>query len=439
MDSEDYSNSAAAIERRALLYLFLLALGVRLIFVALYQWAPDDAVGYDTLARNIMSGQGFSLQAGPPFEPTLYRTPVYPYFLVGLYSFFGFHAIAVYLAQAIIGSLTCCLMYFVARSYVVPRTAFFVVLVNAIYPFTSFFTATKLTETLFTFLLCVTIYQIVRAYREEDWRWMGAAGLSLGVAILCRPENLFFPFFLAGLFLLFHRFRKPWWKLGATLVIASMVVVTPWLVRNYRVTGKITPLVRIGPGMAFWQTTLPYFDWNTFQYAPGSDLQDPLVWQLTHNKTMNEAQVAELEPQMWRAGIANIRRDPKAYLARRLKEYPHLWISSGDYLLGRYNRSFGEARAQGKYFLIALKLVLLAGLGVLPLALALLGLFGLRAWLIDLLPLWAFPLYVTLGRFAFDIAPRNTLPAHPYMLLFAVCGAIYLWRLVRRDRSEYQL
>ena len=439
MDSEDYSNSSAVILTRALFYLFLLALGVRLIFVALYQFTPDDAIGYDTLARNIMNGQGFSLQAGPPFEPTLYHTPVYPYFLVGLYSVFGFHAIAVYLSQAIIGSLTCCLMYFVARAYVVPRTAFFVVLVNAIYPFTAYFTATKLTETLFTFLLCVTIYLIVQGYREEDWRWMCAGGLMLGVAILCRPENLFFPFFLAVLFLLFHRFRKPWWKLSATLVIASMVVLTPWMVRNYRVTGKITPLVRIGPGTAFWQTTLPYFDWNTFQYAPGSDLKDPLVWQLTHNTTMTEAQVAELEPQMWRAGIANIRSDPKAYVVRRLKEYPHLWISSGDYLLGRYNHSFGEARAQRKYFLIGLKLVLLAGLGVLPLALAILGLFGLRSWLIDLLPLWAFPLYVTLGRFAFDIAPRNTLPAHPYMLFFAVCGAIYLWRLVRRDRSEYQL
>ena len=43
--------------------------------------------------------------------------------------------------------------------------------------------------------------------------------------------------------------------------------------------------------------------------------------------------------------------------------------------MGRYNQSFGEARAQRKYFLIALKLFLLAGLGVLPLALALLGLF----------------------------------------------------------------
>ena len=438
MDSEDRSN-ALAVEVRVLFYLFLLALGVRLIFVALYQWAPDDAIGYDTLARNIMDGHGFSLQSGPPFEPTLYRTPVYPYFLVGLYSVFGFHAIAVYLAQAIIGSLTCCLMYFVARLYVVARTAFFVALVNAIYPFTSYFTGTKLTETLFTFLLCAVIYLIVRAYRKEDWRWMCAGGLMLGVAILCRPENLFFPFFLAVMFLLSHRFKKPWWKLSAVLVVSSIVVVTPWLVRNYQAAGRITPLVRIGPGTAFWQTTLPYFDWNTFQYAPGSDLKDPLVWQLTHNKTMSEAQLAELEPQMWRAGIANIRRDPKAYVVRRLKEYPHLWISGGDYLLGSHNQSFGEARAGGRYFLIALKLFLLAMLGVLPLALAILGLFGLRHWLIDLLPLWAFPLYVTLGRLAFDIAPRNTLPAHPYMLLFAVCGAIYLWRLVQRDRSEYQL
>lgn len=435
MDSEDHSNSLPAIEARALLYLFLLALGVRLVFVALYQFTPDDAIGYDTLARNIISGQGFSLQAGPPFEPTLYPSPVYPYFLVGLYSVFGFHASVVFVAQAIIGSLTCCLMYFVARSYVVARTAFFVALVNAVYPFTSYFTATKSTETLFTFLLCAAIYLIVRAYRREDWRWMCAGGLMLGVAILCRPENLFFLLFLAGLFLLSHRLRKPWWKLSAVLVVASMIVLTPWFIRNYRVAGEIKPLMRIGSGTAFRQTTLP-FDWSTSQYAAGSDLKDPLG-QMTHNKTVSEAQAAELAPQMWRAVVANIQ--PKAYVVRRLKEYSQRWISSGDYLLGRYNQSFGEAWAQGKYFLIALKLLLLAVLGVLPLGLAMLGLFGLRAWLIELLPLWAFPLYVTLGRFAFDVAPRNTSSAHPYMLLFAVCGTIYLWRLVRRDRSEYQL
>ena len=66
---------------------------------------PDDAVGYDTLARNIMNGQGFSLQAGPPFEPTLYRTPVYPYFLVGLYSVFGFQAMGDWLGDNLVGMI----------------------------------------------------------------------------------------------------------------------------------------------------------------------------------------------------------------------------------------------------------------------------------------------------------------------------------------------
>jgi 4-amino-4-deoxy-L-arabinose transferase-like glycosyltransferase len=435
--SEDYANSKLAVETWALVYLLLLALGVRLIFVALYHFTSADAVGYDTLAQNIMSGHDFSLQTGPPFEPALNQAPVYPYFLAGLYGVFGFHAIAVFVTQALVGSLTCCLMYFTARLYLVAQTAFFVALVNAVYPFTSYFTAMKSTETVFTFLMCAALYLIVRAYRREDWRWMFAGGLMLGAAILCRPGSFFFPFFLGLLFLLSHRFRKPWGKLAAVLVIASMVVVMPWLIRNYRAGGTITPLP-MGLARAFWQTTVPDSDPNTPQYPQDSDLKDPAP-ELAQNKTATEAQSAGAEPQMWRAGIANIRREPKAYLLRRLKEYPRLWVSTGDYLLKGRDQSFREAWAQRKYFLVTLKLVLLIMLGILPAALALSGIFGLRSWLVDLLPLWAFPLYLTLARLPFVIAPRNTLPAHPYMLLFAVCGAIYLWRLARRDRSDYQL
>lgn len=436
LNSERRSSVLTAVEAKGLFYIFLVALGVRLIFVAFYSWAPDDAIGYDTLAHNILAGNGFSLQSQPPFEPTLYRTPVYPYFLSSLYALFGFHATVVYVAQAIIGSLTCCLMYFVARRYLSQTTALFVALVNSLYVFTAYFVATKLSETLFTFLLCGTIYLVIRAYQKEDWRWMFAGGAMLGIAILCRPENMFFPFFLATLFLLAHRFRKPWWKLSVAVVAGAILVVSPWMIRNYNVTGRVGPLVRIGPGTAFWQTTLPYFDWNTFEYAPGADQIDPLVWQLTRNKNLTEAQLAALEPQMWRAGIENIRRDPKAYVVRRLKEYPHLWISTGDYLLGNHNRSYGQALAERRYFLISLKLFLLAIVGLLPLGLALTGLFSNRTHLIELLPLWAFPLYVTLSRLPFDIGPRNTLPAHPYMLLFAVCGATYLWRRSARRRRE---
>jgi hypothetical protein len=65
-------------------------------------------------------------------------------------------------------------------------------------------------------------------------RWQG---LMLGVAILCRPENLFFPFFWRCCSCCFTVSGSPGGSCRATLVIASMVVLTPWLVRNYQVTG----------------------------------------------------------------------------------------------------------------------------------------------------------------------------------------------------------
>ncbi len=210
------------------------------------------------------------------------------------------------------------------RYYLLQREAFIVALFNAVYPLTARFVATRIVGNAFYISDVLCNLSGDSRYQQQSWRRMGGAGAMLGVAILCRPENMFFPFFLAGLFLLAHRFKKTWWTLATVLVTCALVVIVPWMVRNYQITGKVGPLVRYGPGVAFWQTTLPYFNWNTFEYAPGADQIDPIVRQLTHDKDMTEEDLAKLEPQMWRAGILNIRRDPKAYLMRRLKEYPHL-------------------------------------------------------------------------------------------------------------------
>src|SRR6266404_484301 len=88
---------------KQLLLLFFFALAVRLLFVAFRQWVPDDALGYDTLARNLLAGNGFSMKAQPPFEPSLFRTPVYPYFLSFIYAVFGYHDVIVFIAQAMLG------------------------------------------------------------------------------------------------------------------------------------------------------------------------------------------------------------------------------------------------------------------------------------------------------------------------------------------------
>ncbi|MBV9123265.1 MAG: hypothetical protein JO112_07910 [Planctomycetes bacterium] len=135
-----------------------------------------------------------------------------------------------------------------------------------------------------------------------------------------------------------------------------------------------------------------------------------------------------MEPVFWRAGWENIRRDPWLYLRLRLRDYPHLWISSGDYFLGDWNCSFPQAFRQRQYGLIAVKGFLLLLTGVLPLALALLGLMLERHRLGSLWPLWLMMLYISLTRLPFDIQPRLSLGGQPFMLAFTACALTYLAR-----------
>lgn len=422
-------------EVKHLLILFFLALAVRFIFVVFYQGLPHDAIGYDMLARNLLAGNGFSWEPAPPYHPNLFRTPVYPVFLAIIYKLFGFHDTIVYVVQALIGSATCSVVYLIARRYWDRRLALLASLLNATYLYAAYHVSVKLTETLFTFLMCCAIYIVVLGSQKQSWRLMAVAGAVMGVAILCRPEALLFPLLLLPLFLVLHRFRAPWLKMGMALVVSAFLIVLPWSIRNYYVSGKTVALVSHGPGLIFWQTTLPYFSWSTFAYGPGSE-QDPLVRALTKGH-LSYREVADLEPTLWRTGFQNILRDPKSYLKRRVREYPHFWISSGDYLLGKYNLSFGEAVAQKRYGLILAKISLLLITGLAPLILAFIGFLVTRRRFIELFPLWAMTLYVATFRLPFDYTPRYTLPLHPYLLMFAACGALYLWnRFVKRPALQ---
>ncbi|HKO45923.1 MAG TPA: glycosyltransferase family 39 protein [Pyrinomonadaceae bacterium] len=427
------ANDNSRLAVRDLVCVFALALAIRLIFVIFYQWAPEDAIGYDALASNLLAGNGFSWDLTPPYYPNLFRTPVYPVFLASIYAVAGHHDTVVYLVQAVIGSATCCLTYLIARRYWDRRVALIAGLLSATYLHAAYFVSAKLTETVFTFLMCGAIYFVIVALQKQNWRLMVAAGLAMGLAILCRPEAMLFPLILLPLLLVPRHSRLARLKLASVLVIATFVILVPWFIRNSQVSGRRMGLVSHGPGLIFWQTTLPYFNWNTFVYGPGSE-HDPLVRTLTTEQlTFNQA--ADLEPAFWRAGFENILRDPKAYLLRRVREYPHFWISGGSYLLGRHNRSFGEAVAQRRYPLILVKLFLIFVIDLFPLMLGLTGVFISWGRLWELLPLWAPILYVAVFRLPFDYTPRYTLPLHPYVLTFAAVGAVFLWTKFSKRRS----
>src|SRR5688572_27214641 len=90
-------------------YVFFGALAVRVLYLSQYAnspffWSPAlDALYHDLLAKGIA--------AGNPPEGAYFRAPAYYYFLAGIYKVFGHNFWAVRGIQAMIGSLSCVLLY----------------------------------------------------------------------------------------------------------------------------------------------------------------------------------------------------------------------------------------------------------------------------------------------------------------------------------------
>jgi hypothetical protein len=75
----------------------------------------DDSSEYHALACNLQSGRGHTLAGSPPYTPNLYRPPGLPVLLSGLYRLTG-PTMAIGIAlQAVVGTATILLTFFLAR------------------------------------------------------------------------------------------------------------------------------------------------------------------------------------------------------------------------------------------------------------------------------------------------------------------------------------
>jgi 4-amino-4-deoxy-L-arabinose transferase-like glycosyltransferase len=402
--------------------IFLLALALRLPFSLFFPWSSGDSRGYQQIALNLIAGHGFSWSTSPPFEPNLYRTPVYPLFLAGVYSIFGPGARAVYLLQAAIGSVVCCLTYVIARQFWNGHTAVVAALLCCSDLFAAHYVGNILTETLFTLLMSCAVFLLVRAYETGQRRTMALTGALLGLAALCRPESAIFPLFAAATLVWVSPSRWTSLCLGLVLVGCAVLATVPWLARNWRLTNGMVFLVNRGPGVSFWQSAHPGYDHNRYRFVEGLEQRDDTV--ALFLSTEGERDLGALEPLLWCAGMKQIRQHPGDYVRRRLLDYSHLWIPSGDFLLGEHNVSFGRALATKRFGLMAVKALILLVIGIAPFLLAVSGLVLNRSHLRRLWPVWVFPFYVALSRLPFDLEPRHSLPARPYLMMFAALALV---------------
>jgi hypothetical protein len=224
------------------------AIGMTFIFVwAPHPWGWEGFDGYHDYARVLARGEAF---------PTMDRPWGYAYFLAPFYWAFGERTWVPLLAQAALNAFVPLLVYEFARHEFDSRIAVVAALLTGFCSFNTVYASTESSDAVCTVVFSAVVVTFARGRRDNDWRWLALSGGLAGLATQFRPNLLLVPLVLAAFLVVVpapHRLRR---ARGATaLLAASAIVLSPWVARNYRLTGQFVPASTHG-GMQLWYGTL---------------------------------------------------------------------------------------------------------------------------------------------------------------------------------------
>ena len=203
--------------------------------------------GYDQIATNLVEGRGYRFYSDT--GKTLMREPGYPVFVAGLYLAFGRAFTVVKLANLFLAFLTAWMLTWFGRK--VSNQLIMVVappLLFLFHPGTLIAESRGGVEILFGCLIVLFMLVVYQAIENNRWWYYLIAGAVLGLTVLVRSTPLLFPVFLLAYLLLFERQRIP--KLAscrniAVMVVAMVVVLSPWIIRNFKLTGRFVPTASV--------------------------------------------------------------------------------------------------------------------------------------------------------------------------------------------------
>lgn len=254
---------------------FTIALVVQLVALRLTFVGKDAVYYYDDakIALNILDGNGYSvsneyrnwffyevvLKTAKLENPitvgtkaTAIKQPVYGLLLTALFYLFGAkNFLVVFLVHSVISSLTVSVV-FVALRGAAPSGALAAALGAAVYPPFVLHSVSVPESTALLLLIIASVWLwLVRVRDRPSWGLWIFGGSIGGLAVLTDPVTLPFVAICAcyGLWLDGRGLRGRLAAL-ATAGVVALVVVSPWLVRNYVVFHRF-PVIKSGIGQAF--------------------------------------------------------------------------------------------------------------------------------------------------------------------------------------------
>jgi 4-amino-4-deoxy-L-arabinose transferase-like glycosyltransferase len=400
--------------KRDLIVITAIAFVVRLVWARWDTWVGGDSRDYLLLAKNIASHAVFSLSTSQDaLIPTASRAPLYPVLIGALWWGDSAPLSTVFFLQAVLGSLTVLLVYLIARDYLSRTVALISALGMAVGPLSCHYTGTVLTETLFTFLMTSAV---IFWGRKRFW-W---AGSILGLAALTRPTIS--PFLILLLALPLLPAWRHCWRPYLIIFLMALAVSSIWTVRNAIVFRRFIPGTSSGYGtnLIFGAISTKFVGDDVWTAA----LSDPAI------RTDPGLSETENDRMLVRRALSRIFSDPLGWLVVRARQYPRLFLDSGDYLLGSRNVTIGVALRERRALVIFTKMAFIAA-SVLFVVFAALGLFVERARFVVLSHITLFPVFLTLVHLPIWIELRYSLPMTPLLAILAASGLVAAIKAVK--------
>jgi 4-amino-4-deoxy-L-arabinose transferase-like glycosyltransferase len=212
---------------------------------------PDD---YDLIADNLINGHGYRVYTDT--SETMLRSPGFVLVLAGIFALFGKSLLMVQVIQYLMSVVTAVIVYLISqRLFRVKLVSLFAVFLFLFHPISMLSDTRAGTDTTLTLCLTGTIWLLLKAIDSQSWWVFVLSGLTLGYTMLVKATvALIFP--VVFLFLILTpKFRGSLWvTLGQFVLVAitAALVMTPWVVRNYNISGRFVPTMTV-TGLAIFQ------------------------------------------------------------------------------------------------------------------------------------------------------------------------------------------
>lgn len=247
---------AARSSRRTLFWMVLVALALRLIVMLfVYRDSFDPQSGFwsfgfeeGRVARSLVTGHGFANPLYGSTGATAWFAPIYPLILAGVFKVFGVYTKAACFAilsfNDVVSALTCIPIFLFTRKTLGCGIGLLAGWIWAFFPGAIYGPNSRIWDTWLATLLLALLFFV--ALKLEDSRrvrdWLGF-GLLSGVAALTSPVVLSVLPILA-LWMIYRQYRRREihviWPLAA--ILGVILVVSPWIVRNYHVFHRFIPV-----------------------------------------------------------------------------------------------------------------------------------------------------------------------------------------------------